>query len=1002
MISNNKIFKTVLILLFICLNAQILLGQKSFSYTEPHSTFEKAQDLYSKRNYSSAFGVFNQLANNYQGHVQSFSEYYAASCAAYLGLPDAILRFETFLQIYPEHSKYNVATFELGKLYLQEEQFRKAVNMLAKTDKYHLSLEEIDEYNFKYGYALLKVDQANKAEGLFLMLSNKSGQYQIPATYYYAYSAYMQNDYKTALEYFDKISTHPTFGLPSKYYMVQIHSVQKNYDEVIRLATPLINDKKDSKNIEMLRMLADAQYEKQEYSQALQSYQKISELIPYKFSHIENFQIAYCYSKNNEFEKSIQYYQEATKGDNILAQAAYNGLGESYVKTDQKKFALNSYKSAYQLKAEPTMTEESLFNYAKLSVELSYNPYNEAVIALQEYISNYPDSKNTDEAYGYLTDLYLLTKNYKNALISISNIKKLNPDMELAYSRISYYRGVELYNENDFSEALQHFYNAQKQIINNPYQANARFWIAESYYKMQKWDSTIVAYQQFFTTPYANRSEYYDIANYNEAYAFMKTKNYQKAINDFKKFLQSNPDNIKVKADANLRLADCYFMVREYDKAIEGYNNAINLKAIDSDYAQYQKAICYGVQGLYDKKINVLKDFLQTYKGSRYTDMVLFEMGLTYNILSNDEMALKCYTQMVDQYPNSIFVKKALLKIGLVHFNKGNNQKALDVLKQLAEKYSGTPEAVEALASIKSIYVEMNNIDGYIKFTQDIPSAKLSTSEQDSLTYIAAENLYMDNNCEGAVKALKNYIQRFPDGLFLPKARYYAADCMYRSGDKAEALEQYNIIVSYPRSRYTATSAFRAARLYQQDNNFEKALQYYIQVEEIASDEVMLCDALFGQIQCNYELQKYALCIQAGQKLLKAQRASESQIIETNLLMAKSALHINEVALAKTYFEATKKLSNGEKGAEAAYNIAEIIFDEEKFDECEKYLFDIVRDYASYDFWVAKSFILLADVYVEKGNIFQARQTLQSIIDNYEGQDLVNIAREKLQNLPNE
>jgi thioredoxin-like negative regulator of GroEL len=46
---------------------------------------------------------------------------------------------------------------------------------------------------------------------------------------------------------------------------------------------------------------------------------------------------------------------------------------------------------------------------------------------------------------------------------------------------------------------------------------------------------------------------------------------------------------------------------------------------------------------------------------------------------------------------------------------------------------------------------------------------------------------------------------------------------------------------------------------------------------------------------------------------------------------------------------------------------------------------------------VAKSFILLADVYLATGNEFQARQTLQSIIDNYEGEDLRQLARQKLE-----
>ena len=51
-----------------------------------------------------------------------------------------------------------------------------------------------------------------------------------------------------------------------------------------------------------------------------------------------------------------------------------------------------------------------------------------------------------------------------------------------------------------------------------------------------------------------------------------------------------------------------------------------------------------------------------------------------------------------------------------------------------------------------------------------------------------------------------------------------------------------------------------------------------------------------------------------------------------------------------------------------------------------KIIFELVENYFS-DF-IAKSFILLADIYKEKNNLFQSKATLQSIIDNYDGDDL--------------
>ena len=54
----------------------------------------------------------------------------------------------------------------------------------------------------------------------------------------------------------------------------------------------------------------------------------------------------------------------------------------------------------------------------------------------------------------------------------------------------------------------------------------------------------------------------------------------------------------------------------------------------------------------------------------------------------------------------------------------------------------------------------------------------------------------------------------------------------------------------------------------------------------------------------------------------------------------------------------------------------------------------------SHDYWVAKSFILLADNYVAMKDTFQAKSTLQSVIDNYEGKDdILPTAKEKLNQL---
>ena len=60
----------------------------------------------------------------------------------------------------------------------------------------------------------------------------------------------------------------------------------------------------------------------------------------------------------------------------------------------------------------------------------------------------------------------------------------------------------------------------------------------------------------------------------------------------------------------------------------------------------------------------------------------------------------------------------------------------------------------------------------------------------------------------------------------------------------------------------------------------------------------------------------------------------------------------------------------------------------------EEMIFQLSDQYSS-DHFIAKSFLLLADIYITKENNFQAKATLESIIEHHDGEDLVNVARKK-------
>jgi len=971
-------------------------AQKTSIYSNPQATYDQAVDLFNKAKYGSAQVMFDELAKGEQSNIQAGSEYYAAMSAAQLFHPDATARFEKFIEKFPQNAQVNNATFELGKLQLMDKDYRKALESFDKVDRYELTGEQQNEYYFKMGYAYFKTNNPKKARENFALLIDKPNKYNVPANYYYAHIAYSEGNYETALKHFERVSTDETFSNVVNYYIVQIYALQGRYDELLAKSLPLLETGSDKKTAEIARLTADAYFHQKEYKTSLKYFSQYLESKPSKVSDIDNYEIAFANYKTGNYTEAIKYFQIVATDKDSLSQNAYYHLGDCYIKTNQKRFAFNAFNSAFKIKADPALTEEALFNYAKLAVELSYNPYNEAVNALQDYLNKYPESARRDELYGYLADLYLITKNYKNAFTSIQHIKKRNTRLDAAFQKIAYYRGIELFNETDYNGSIVLFTQAREVTSDNSIKALSSYWTGEAYYRTAQWDKAIEAFNKFQVTPGAMGESLYSTANYSIGYCYFKKKDYTRAAASFRKYLSEKKTDYKMAADANLRLGDCYFMNMDYATAITYYQKAAAANVNDADYALYQAGLSYGVRGDKENKIATLRKMLTTYSKSNYTDDALYEIGLTYNILDRDNDALSYFQRVVKDYPNSPFVKKSLLKTGLIYFNQNRDQDALNTLKRVAKDYPGTPESKEALASVKSIYVEMNQVDDYVDFTKEVPQADISRSEQDSLTYIAAENKYMDGNCDIANEGFIKYINKFPEGTFILEANFYKAECDYRAQRFDAALKNYEFILAQPRSRFTANAAARTAQIHHQRNNFEAALENYIRLEETADQPGMIINAVAGEMQCNYALKRYGLAIQSAQKLLSLEKVPENLATEAHITIARSAYALTNSDLARREFEETVKLSKTEMAAEAKYMLAQIQFENAEYDKSEKSVFDLSENFASYDFWVAKGFLLLSDVYVKKGNIFQAKQTLQSIIDNYEGKDLVAIAREKL------
>jgi TolA-binding protein len=260
----------------------------------------------------------------------------------------------------------------------------------------------------------------------------------------------------------------------------------------------------------------------------------------------------------------------------------------------------------------------------------------------------------------------------------------------------------------------------------------------------------------------------------------------------------------------------------------------------------------------------------------------------------------------------------------------------------------------------------------------------VSVSEQDSLTYKVAENVYMSGNCERAATSMSSYLDRFPRGSFVINANFYLASCLLRGGNYDEAMKGFEFVLDRPRNMFTEQALMSASAIYFNQGKFEESLKSYQRLENEAEIVSNIRDARIGVMRCRYRLKNYDDAIEAAKKVLDNKDLPAEIIRETQFVLAQSYRESNDwpAAIAE-YRKVAKEVSSAE-GAESKYHIIDILIRQNKLKEAEDEVFNFAEKGTPHEYWMARSFIRLSDIYVLKKDDFQAKHTLQSVIDGYE------------------
>ena len=306
------------------------------------------------------------------------------------------------------------------------------------------------------------------------------------------------------------------------------------------------------------------------------------------------------------------------------------------------------------------------------------------------------------------------------------------------------------------------------------------------------------------------------------------------------------------------------------------------------------------------------------------------------------------------------------------------------------------------MRDLTSIYVETNRVDQFAQLMAELPGGlRFEAGEQDSLTYVAADRLYMKGDAASAQTSFEQYLQKYPDGAFSLDVHYRLCVLAKQRGDEEGVLSHAGKLLEYPDNPYSEEALLLHAEVLFNRKQYEQALADYRQLQTKATTPERRRLGIVGEMRCAFLLpDQQAAVVDAATRLLAESNLTPELKNEALYDRAKAWLAQNDADKAVPDLEQLATDTRTLQGAEAKYRLAQLLYDKGDYAAAEKEVLDFIEQSTPHAYWLARSFVLLSDVYVAMDKKLDARQYLLSLQQNYqEADDIQQMIDERLEKL---
>ncbi|WP_040664543.1 tetratricopeptide repeat protein [Nafulsella turpanensis] len=969
-----------------------LYGQDPAIRQEEEKLYEKGLALLHKEQWGAARHTFEEYLEKTgrEDLQQAEAKYYVALCALHLYNDDAESLTENFIRYHENHPKAILAYYELGRFYYNDKKYSKAANYFEKVNVSQLTQPQREEVNFNLAYTYFSNREFDKALERFNQLKRTDNRYTYAASYYAGYIYFNRGEYDQAIYDLQRAAKNEAYEQVVPSLIATIYYRQGQYDKLIAYAEEAGKGRRGQKD-ELEQLVAEAYYQKGQYEKAATRFEDYAQ--GKKLEEGLRYRMAYAQYKSEQEEEALKNFKLVADNPDSLGQYAAYYLGTLYVQEGNKPFAQTAFKKAASMNFNKEIAEESKFALAKINYELGN--YQEAAEQLKSFTQEYARSPYLKEAKELLSKSLLNSNDYGQALAYMEQLDNKSPEIRETYQEVSYLKGTELFNDAKFYQAVQMFEKSLRYPQNEELVAKANYWSGEAYSIGKKWNEAINSYAAVFRNTRPNNPLHL-ASRYGIGYAYYNTEQYDRALTHFKEYVDRGGEKAQFYNDALLRLADSYYANKIYGNAIDTYRKAIREGNPEQDYAYFQLGLVNSINDREQEALNAWNTVLEKFGRSPYYDDALYNKAQLQLEMGNYQEAISGFKKLQQSQPNSPFIPYALRSIAVAYFNQKEYERAAQNYQQLLKEYPSHQTANSALIGLQETLALLGRTDEFDKYLVLYKNANPSDKSLENVEFETIKAVYFSQRYEKAIENLQAYLRNYPNGSNAGEARFYLAESLYRLNRDQEALSYYVALADNEKGPLRQRALNRVAEIAYKNENYQQAVDYYRKLASGSTNKRQQTDAFVGLMESFYLQNKYDSASYYANRLLEMGGSGAN--VENKALLYKGKINFakGNYEEAMEAFLQTTNAAKDENGAEAQYMIALIQHNQKKYQQSVETLFAFNSNYSMYRYWLGKSFILIAENYRQMGELFQAKETLKSIIANSKDARIVEEAKAKL------